>query len=286
MAKDQRDLLAEIDATGSLPAEVTDDDLRGLALRAVGADDLEAVDLLTAVASLGERGVRHILEVLERLDGVNLATAVSTLSNGTPFQVQVAIREAARHLDPRVRQAALAAIGDLEGIGESRDVDRRFEEVASRALEDSDEGVRAIAAALLGTFRPLDGIPRLLRALKDESARVRAEAVRSLGEYRNPSVNYALIEALEDPDVTVAANAALTLGEVRATQAIEALAGMIRHHDENLAISAAQALASFGEPEARHALQARLTEGVPRKVERVIKTLLRTTSDSDLVVED
>lgn len=285
MTRDPDELLAEIEATGTLPGEVSDEDLRSLTLRAMAAGDLEAVDLLTAVASLGERGVGHILDLLHRFDGANLATAVSSLSNGTPSQVQVALREAARHTDPRVRQAALTAIGDLEGIGQSRDVDRRFEEVASRALEDSDEGVRAIAAALVGTFRPLDGIPRLLRALKDKSPRVRAEAVRSLGEYRNPSVNYALIDALEDPDVTVAANAALTLGEVHATEAIEALAGLIRHRDESLVISAAQALASFPEPEARHALQARLAEGVPRKVERVITAALRSNPDSDLLVE-
>lgn len=93
--------------------------------------------------------------------------------------------------DPRVRSAAVRALGKAE--------DPAYLEDVINALDDPDEQVRRDAAAALDTLTGEEAVePLRRRAENDESDDVRAACAKALRYYRRPEVVRTLIARLDD----------------------------------------------------------------------------------------
>lgn len=111
----------------------------------------------------------------------------------------------------------------------------RGREGALRGLEDESDGVRALAAEVLGKMRPrrAEGVPALVAALRHpyESADVRRSIVEALGQLAPVSgdATRALVETLRDKDEWVAMAAVRALGEAgeASRDALPALRGLL-----------------------------------------------------------
>jgi len=124
------------------------------------------------------------------------------------------------------------------------------------SLDDSDNGIREVAAAALCDFGPDggDAIPHLIRASQDESEVVRRRAIRALGLVADPTesadaVVPALVAATEDSDPGVSMQALCTLAEFGplAAPALPALMSAIWTGDVRRRALAGAALAHIGE---------------------------------------
>jgi HEAT repeat protein len=95
--------------------------------------------------------------------------------------------------EPRVRQEACYALGQLERAETTADV-------AERLANDDHESVRAAAAEVLGWLRRADVVPQLILALQeDPDDDVRARAAGALGAIGDPAAVPALDAAARQP---------------------------------------------------------------------------------------
>lgn len=121
--------------------------------------------------------------------------------------------------DPRVREAALHAIGRTSGVSDGGP--------AIRAIKDDDwTFVRVAAASALGGVKPDTASTKALAAaLADSSPKVRLAALAALGKQKNlaaaESVRARLDDAREDLDVR--ALAARTLGDMCVQESVDRL---------------------------------------------------------------
>ncbi|MFC7492281.1 MULTISPECIES: HEAT repeat domain-containing protein [unclassified Knoellia] len=119
----------------------------------------------------------------------------------------------------------------------------------SMGLEDSDPGVRNVAAAVAGHSLFIGCVPRLTRlAATDEDRTVRVSATEALGAVGRPEDVPAVAHLLapEQPAVVRRA-AARALGELGGTDAVAVLVSVLADEDRFLAVASASSLAQSDE---------------------------------------
>jgi HEAT repeat protein len=168
---------------------------------------------IKACALLGTTAAPAIDEVAESLPDPALtseaASALSFMGRGA-FKP---LRQSLTSDDPVVRREALRSIGKLK---ERAPLDgRAVLPLLVDGMEDSDPGVRAVAATYLGIVHeePAEAVRVLTTGLQDSDVNVRrasAAALAAFGAAAEPALP-ALRKAASDPDADVAREAGVTL---------------------------------------------------------------------------
>ena len=144
-----------------------------------------------AMAVIGADAVEGLLQIL--VDPSNTPMQTGLASWGLSFvgaRAPEALKEAARSPHPRIRTAAIGALGDqIQNLG-----DEGARQLLTDALNDDDDEVRAEASTMMGKLNDSQwALPLLVPNLNDPSALVRKNAALSLMKLEDP----AAIEALE-----------------------------------------------------------------------------------------
>ncbi|MFF0204578.1 HEAT repeat domain-containing protein [Streptomyces sp. NPDC005017] len=206
---------------------------------AVLSQDKDAAVRSSAVTAVGrgrlETGIDLVQAALGDASAEVRGAAVRALARLNPSQDLTAFLADS---DPSVRRAALAAIGEGTGGGESALI---------LALQDDDEEVRGVAVAALGRRHTKTAMTHLEEVLEDPSENVGEAAVQSLGQIVEQRDRLALIGALDSSHraVRLAAVEVLAIdGGPGVRQAMEVL---VRHPDTRTRAAAAQALGRIGD---------------------------------------
>ena len=149
-----------------------------------------------AMAVIGADAVEGLLQIL--VDPSNTPMQTGLASWGLSFvgaRAPEALKEAARSSHPRIRTAAIGALGDqIQNLG-----DEGARQLLTDALNDDDDEVRAEASTMMGKLNDSQwALPLLVPNLNDASALVRKNAALSLMKLEDP----AAIEALEKVQAT------------------------------------------------------------------------------------
>ena len=149
-----------------------------------------------AMAVIGADAVEGLLQIL--VDPSNTPMQTGLASWGLSFvgaRAPEALKEAARSPHPRIRTAAIGALGDqIQNLG-----DEGARQLLTDALNDDDDEVRAEASTMMGKLNDSQwALPLLVPNLNDASALVRKNAALSLMKLEDP----AAIEALEKVHAT------------------------------------------------------------------------------------
>ena len=144
-----------------------------------------------AMAAIGSEAVDGLLKIL--IDPVSTPMQTGLASWGLAFvgaKAPEALRQAARSEHPRIRTAAIAALGDqIQNLG-----DQDARQLLLDALKDPDEEARAEASTLMGKLNESDwAVPLLLPNLDDQSPLVRKNTALSLMKLENPGAIEALL---------------------------------------------------------------------------------------------
>jgi HEAT repeat protein len=161
-----------------------------------------------------------------------------------------------RHPEPRVRVAALEALGrvEAESVGEAIAAVRP-------SLDDDSPDVRYMAALTLGQLRDGGAVERLIDMVREDPEPMpRQAAISALGRIGDDAATDALLEALagEEPDLRFQAAAALP--QVNPGAAAAPLCGALADRDAEVRASAAAALGDLGDTSVIEALVACLDD--------------------------
>jgi HEAT repeat protein len=144
----------------------------------------------------------------------------------TPLQRQIA--EHRQHLsadDREVRRDAVMLLGAMHRPDASR--------VASAALTDPDEIVRATAAHAVLSLPADETVPLLVQLLNDKKEFVRREAAYALGQTHSPKAVPDLTRVFgADKEAGVRGAAAVALGEIGDSSAVVPLISALHHSIE------------------------------------------------------
>lgn len=246
-----------------------------------GAHSLGALGDKRAVASLSQAAARDA-------DSSVAATAVFALGQlGTPDALGPVAR-ALKHPQPRVRNAAAAALGRIR---DARSVEALL---AYLKVQDPSYSVRAVAAQSLGqlgkdlslkpllemlaapraddraaaawalgvSLRPVEAVVPLVEALKDRHSGVREMAARTLGDIGDrravPGLIDALASAHADEPYRVRQRVVEALGKLGDARAVEPLLAILSPADKTFGAVAITALGRIGDRRAVPALIAAL----------------------------
>jgi MFS family permease len=115
-------------------------------------------------------------------------------------------------------------------------------------LHDLDPRVRQRAAEALGDIRDGEAVPALLEALNDPLEEIQGEAAVSLGKIGDNRAAAPLLTKLASPDQHLQSCAATALGDLRAADAVEPLVKLMQTSQRNSVILAcANALGHIGD---------------------------------------
>jgi HEAT repeat protein len=148
------------------------------------------------------------------------------------------------HGDSEQKRTALAEIRGLRTESASR--------LAAPALRDSDELVRATAAAAVVFLPPDQAVPALLPLLEDKRPFVRREAAYALGKVGHPNASASLRrKMISDRDLEVRSAAAIALGSIADPAAVIDLLSVLnkrpKEEEEFLRRSAARSVGQIFE---------------------------------------
>jgi HEAT repeat protein len=197
---------------------------RGAALR--DGAHAKARVRLSAVADLarwastedGEPCVARLAQMAERDPDLEVrAAAVLALADAEAESALPVVLAAARSAEPRVRQMALVALGELAPAEDPRAVD-----VLRHTLDDAAPALRFQALVAAGRLFATDELAACLtRALEDGEANLRYVACRiveerfffnaDIDETRRAAIQRELVPLLSDPDADVSVAAAVLL---------------------------------------------------------------------------
>ena len=154
------------------------------------ADPVVQGSAVGAMAALGAEAVDGLLNIL--IDPVSTPMQTGLASWGLAFvgaKAPEALRQAARSEHPRIRTAAIAALGDqIQNLG-----DQDARQLLLDALKDPDEEARAEASTLMGKLNESEwAVPLLLPNLDDQSPLVRKNTALSLMKLENSDALEAL----------------------------------------------------------------------------------------------
>ena len=167
-----------------------------------------------AMASIGSSAVAGLLQIIVDPSSTPMQTGLA--SWGLSFvgaRAPEALKAAATDLNPLIRTAAIAALGDQ--IQSLEDIEARDLVLAS--LSDVDDEVRAEAATLLGKL--LEGswrLPNLQPLLSDPSSQVRKNTALSMMKLGDAQALNHLKAALSaESDVTVSRVISLAISQLQ-----------------------------------------------------------------------
>lgn len=256
-------------------------------LLGVSGEDFRLQYLLLEPASrLARGGAEEPLAALRQTlaDSPNryLRTRAAELAGGMP-ELSAELLAATRDPEPRVRQAAIFALGNqaARGGGQSE----AFATIVERLKEDAWTFVRADSADALALFPRGEEVDIALgEALGDANPNVRARAVEAIGKRGAVSQVSLIRERLESERefLDVRIRAARALGELcdRASTAKlvqlaqEGGSPMARADAQRLAMAAISALGKLQPPDLREKLAPLLGEGTPRVLSVAIQAAL------------
>lgn len=178
------------------------------------ADPVVQGSAVGAMASIGADAVDGLLNVL--IDPVSTPMQTGLASWGLAFvgaNAPDALRKAARSDHPKMRTAAIAALGDqIQNLG-----DQDARQLLLDALADPDEEARAEASTLMGKLNESDwAVPLLLPNLDDSSPLVRRNTALSLMKLEDPNAIAALEKrSSQEDDASVIPVLALAINQLQ-----------------------------------------------------------------------
>jgi HEAT repeat protein len=160
--------------------------------------------------------------------------------------------------DDQVRAAAASALSACEFPPKRR--------LLASALEDADDTRRARALSLLASIGGPDVPRQLVEALDDPAEVVRTTALDALAQVELADFGDTLAAHLKSRDGRVRARVAQELGRARATKTVGPLVQALADPDEDVRVAVLAALAHMGRSARRHegALSARRSDPSPR----------------------
>jgi len=167
---------------------------------------------------------------------------------------RTALKKALTDSEPQVREAAGAALDQLEGLSELPQL--------LVQLKAGDRATRIAAVYALGRIHSSKVFIPLLEALKTEDADQRIVAARVFGEKHHPKTLAALISALKDPEIGVVAEVVTAIGQFQDSRLPEILNPLIEREDQ-IALATIDALGQLGFPDGETALIKALTDARP-----------------------
>ncbi|HLK41182.1 MAG TPA: HEAT repeat domain-containing protein [Polyangiaceae bacterium] len=183
---------------------------------------------LGELARVGDRSALvHVTETLQRDPEWPVRVRAAEVASGLPDAGE-ALSKATRDAEPRVREAAFAA---LAATGTGRIPDEGYRAAMDALGRDGWSFVKAQAVAVLLNAPASSAVDDALgQALRDPSTRVRGAAMVALGRRRATSWRHAIRERLDDDgeDAEVRAAAARALGALCDTEAVDRLTELSR----------------------------------------------------------
>jgi HEAT repeat protein len=161
--------------------------------------------------------------------------------------------------EEKVRAAAAAGLERLESF---QDLSQIIEE-----LKSDKRGQRVKAIFAMENVKSADVFPHLINLLKDSDADIRGAAIQVLGLKAHPKSLNSLVKHLKDPSPSVRVHTAEALGHFDDVRLAPYLVSLLGNDDEQLVASAARSLGSLGSPESVEPL-AKLTKD-PRATVRI-----------------
>jgi HEAT repeat protein len=155
-----------------------------------------------------------------------------------------ALIDALRDDDPRIRQAACTALGQIGNLAAVSELTKR--------LQDSVSDVRKAACTALGQIGDPSAVPALIACLNDWF--ISGAAANALVQIGKPAVP-ALIETLTSPSNRVCIAACTALGEIGDPDAVPELIQCLEDADWSVRSAACTALAQIGDAAAIPALR-------------------------------
>jgi len=243
--------LGDARAVEPLIKALADDDWRvpGAAAEALGrlADPRAVVPLIQALG----HGSGRAAEALGRLgDARAVVPLIKALGDGDRH-IRRAASEALARLGQPVWQGLIQGDSkDFGRLGESGDP-RAFKPLI-KALGDSDEDVRCLAAEALGNLGDVRALQPLMQALWDSKSKlgVRVAAAKAIGKVKGDGAIQALFRALGDSDRQVHNAAWGALQGFDAALLVEPFIGALGDPNETVRSSAAKALGELANRQA------------------------------------
>jgi len=149
-----------------------------------------------------------------------------------------------------LRTAILTALGELKATNAV--------EFLRSILDNPDERMvyRRFACDALGKIGSKEAYPSIKKALEESDNLLRAYAVSALGSYREGEVETILLQALRDDFARVRASAAEQLGNRKTQSAVEMLLYRVRRDpDKQVRLSSLRALSEIGDEKSFSFLQ-------------------------------
>ncbi len=140
-----------------------------------------------------------------------------------------------------VRAAAAAALERLEA----------FQDLAQviSDLKSDRRGQRVKAIYAMENIQSAEVFPHLINLLKDPDADIRGAAIQVLGAKAHPKSLNSLVKHLKDPSSAVRVHTAEALGHFSDVRLAPYLISLLDAEDEQLVSSAARSLGSIGSPD-------------------------------------
>jgi HEAT repeat protein len=213
-----------------------------LALLAPACDKQDLSSLKSGDASIRQQVLTELVfsprakelipEIIECLGDANASVRekAALVLNQVGSPATRHLMKGCQHADPRIRSAALSAMGNPDPKCQRQfrpNDDMLVFPVVVKALEDKDENVRATACRAMshvsaGAHKIEEGVKQLIVALQDPSQKVNHEATHSIGALADGCQDRALIAAavapirkmLKNKDLGIRGQAVWTLGQI------------------------------------------------------------------------
>jgi HEAT repeat protein len=209
-----------------------------------------------ALASIGDARAAQAITGL--LSDPRLAPAATEALVRLGPSAAPALGEVMRHGGEAARLEAVRTLAAIAGSS-AQDLSQ-LDEPLRLALADSDPRIRAAAVEAVGLMRDPASETSLVALLRDPDGVVRQHAARALGRLRSTAAAGPLVELLTDPDLYVRVPVARALGQIKAPQALDPLIAELNAELSDLRIAAAEALAKLQDPRAVDPLLAALAD--------------------------
>ena len=163
-----------------------------------------------AIAIFGEKAARHLLKVIESPKSSSMQCGLAFWALGfIGAEANLALREAAKSSTPKIKAAAIAALGEQIQFLE----DNYAKELLVESLDDQVDEVRGEATSLLWRLHEASWTkPYLLKSIHDPNIEIRKRSILSLIKSNEYTLREVLEERLlieEDIDVIKVLNIAI-----------------------------------------------------------------------------
>lgn len=237
--------------------QLTDPKAEGYAVKLLQAqEELDQETILTLLQYLSLPALEpHLQEVLPLLKDSRRRIATAAVrylgkKGNEEVVTQLIDLFKGEETEEDLRTAILTALGELKA--------QNAVEFLRSILDNPDERLvyRRFACDALGKIGSTEAYPSIRKALEESDNLLRAYAVNALGSYTEPEVEDILLQAMRDDFARVRASAAQQLGKRKSLSAIEMLVFRVRRDsDRNVRLSSLRALSEIGEEKSLTFLQ-------------------------------